>query len=298
MAMNSITVDLSQSPGRGEIERPPTYSIAKEQGALSRHSTITGLELELVGDKIKIKGTDNIIYSLGLSPETGTGDSLSFSLKTFRYQDGDPSRPLNRSKKIYTATEANLWFKMGRVPVSYQFEADSRSFYCFKPGFSMLDEEASLFRRLRFSDFIPWPGSKDKGEWRIIIYPEPRNHQSLHSIHIVRNRNDHSAPADFEYRMEGSKKVLAVDWEAPTPYHTPVLQWKGEIDDRRFLHAVTLAWVTAIWHKARQENLKTKAMELGQTLTCKSRVNKSVYFLTDEQRETTIRKESAEETGR
>jgi hypothetical protein len=277
MASSNMITELPRDANRGEtqntqvnMESPPTYSIAKEQDALSRYSNFTGLELELDGDTIKVKGTDDIIYSLSLSPETGTGDSFSFSLKVFRHQDGNPTNPLIRSKKIYTAKEAGVCFKMARVPTEYQFDAESRSFYCFTPAFSMRDEDAGLLRPIRFGDFMLWPGPKDRGEWRIVINPEPKNYKSLRRIYIVRNRKGQGAPAEFEYRMEGSKKVLAVDWEASTPYHKPVLQWKGEIDDRRFLHAVTLAWVTAIWHKARQEILKEKAKELERTLTCKS----------------------------
>jgi hypothetical protein len=64
-------------------------------------------------------------------------------------------------------------------------------------------------------------------------------------------------------------RLLALETISSTSLHKPTLELKSLVQDRRLIHVLVLAWVTIIWHDAKEEYVKDKAKEIAKTLTCK-----------------------------
>jgi hypothetical protein len=246
---------------------PPSYSIAREEDALAHIQNIRALTLVLVENKVKVQGEDDGIYSLNQDPRSGTGDSLAFMLRV--YKNGKSDRTGSRvasAKELYTVEDSYKWWNprlRAFLPPMYFLSAETRSFYCYRPGCDLVKGNTKW---LRWTPLIPFPIQNHLGVWRLII--NTRTDKSPSAIQLLRKPRNHHA-LEYEW-TDANDKVVALEIVASTTLHHPKLEIKTELEDRRQLHALVLAWVTIIWRDAKEQNLKDKAEDIAKTLTCKS----------------------------
>jgi hypothetical protein len=258
-------IEPELNPNDPESPPPPSYSIAKEEDALARFHSLEGLVFVLKEDKIKLYDQDEIVYLLSHDPRSGTGELFSFNLRVYKYPGNDISRPkVAREKELYRMKDALTWFKFGgSLPPWYTFTAESRSFYCYRPEFSMICGNTMV---MRWSDLLPWASKDIHSPWRVHIHTNFRK-KNDEALVIVRKRKSHKTDREYEWILDGSCEVLAL--ETDDCLSGPTIELKTNPKERRLIHALILAWITRIWFDANKEYVERKAQEINKTLTCK-----------------------------
>jgi hypothetical protein len=246
---------------------PPSYSIAKEEDALAHIKNLHGLTLVLAEDKVKLQDQDDEIYSLSQDPRSGTGETLAFMLRVYKNRKSDHtvSRVAN-SKELYNVEVPYKWWNpkiRAFLPPMYSFSAETRTFYCYRPGCDLVKGN---MKWLRWIPLIPFPIQNHLGVWRLII--NTKIDRKSHTFQLLRRPKGHHS-LEYEW-TDANNKVVALEVVAGTTLHNPKLEIKADLEDRRLLHALVLAWVTIVWRDAKEEHLQDKAQEIAKTMSCKS----------------------------
>jgi hypothetical protein len=244
---------------------PPSYSIAKEQDALFRIANLEGLVFELDEEIVKIQSQDDVVYLCSHNPRLTRGEFFTFMLRVYKHRANDPRGPkVAISKEIYSVKDAMAGFSFkAKLPAYYSFPAESRSVYCYRPSFSMVNRD----KKLRWWHHFPGAMNQHNSSWKIVIHTNHKR-QDDSVVLLVRRRTGHHTPAQFQW-IDADGKVIALETEASTSLHKPMLELKTNPEDRRLVHALVLGWVTRIWHDANQDYVKRKAREINSTLSRK-----------------------------
>ena len=245
-----------------QIEPPPSYAIAREVDALASIQKLQNLIFVLDRDKIKVQNEDTDIYFLNLSPSDGKEKPLSFGLRTYQNKQTDPmGRKIVRSKEIYSV---NQWTTRMSAP-QYTISSEARSFYAYRPGCSVSKGDLNM---LPFTMLLHNFGlRKYSGSWRLRC---DNNKLEPESGILEVARREIGGKKCLEYEWVSSGEILALETVAATELDKPTFQIKYELQDRRLVHAMVLAWAVIIWHYAIEQRKKQKAAEISESLTCKS----------------------------
>jgi hypothetical protein len=154
------------------------------------------------------------------------------------------------------------------LPPMYSFSVETRSFYCYRPGCELVKGNTKW---LRWTPLIPFPIQNHLGVWRLII--NNKIDQAPYTFQLLRKPKHHHLQ-EYEWTDE-KDMVVALEIAAATSLHNPKLEIKTDLEDRRLLHALVLAWVTIIWHDTKEQQLKDKAEDIAKTLSCKSNFSTS-----------------------
>jgi hypothetical protein len=246
--------------------QPPSYSIAKVEDALSQISDLNNITLVLDENKVKLQDQNDDIYCLSENPRLSKAETFTFAVQTYTVRENNPTGPKSRrQKELYTVKEAYNWINPAQkafFPPMYTFTADARSFFCFTSGCELVKGNANW---LIVSPLIPFSSIKNHlGSWRLRVNIKGDGKQQSLMLFRRRDRHDQS-----KHLWMDANRILALETTASTSLHKPTLELKSSDYDRRIIHVLVLAWVTIIWHDAKEEYVKDKANEIAKTLTCK-----------------------------
>jgi hypothetical protein len=243
---------------------PPSYAVAKDLDALSSIANLFGLVFVLKGNKIQIQDTDNIIYSISLSPGEGKGTNLTFSLLTYQINKTDPTGPkVETYKKLYAVQSWKSSNNEAIIPASYSVSSETRSFYAYKHGCNIHQGDYNM---LPFGMLLRSVGvHTNLRSWRLQCDDSKVDNHS-EAMGVIRKLK-HRNCGEYEW-VSSSGEVLAIESISGSDERLPTFEIKTDAKNRKLIHAMALCWAVIIWHDAKLQRNKEHAEELTKSLTC------------------------------